>query len=97
MLFAQCFYCWFEVVPLVFGNIYAFSLGAQGLVFAGFVVAALIVYVCTLYSPVVTPFADSGTQSTYSTNGIGFTRGRRQLVPISFPRCAGRKSWWQMR
>ncbi|KAL8286919.1 hypothetical protein RQP46_003925 [Phenoliferia psychrophenolica] len=39
-----CFYCWFEVVPLVFGGIYGFSEGAQGLVFVGFVVAAGITY-----------------------------------------------------
>ncbi|KAL8278025.1 hypothetical protein RQP46_009657 [Phenoliferia psychrophenolica] len=39
-----CFYCWFEVVPLVFGGIYGFGEGAQGLVFAGFVVAAIITY-----------------------------------------------------
>lgn len=41
------FYLWFESFPLVFGGIYGFGLGAQGLPFIGFIVAlfpTLIVY-----------------------------------------------------
>ncbi|KAK4703323.1 MFS transporter, DHA1 family, multidrug resistance protein, partial [Phenoliferia sp. Uapishka_3] len=44
-----CFYTWFEGFPLVFGGIYGFGLGAQGLPFIGFVVAAIVTYVFYIF------------------------------------------------
>jgi DHA1 family multidrug resistance protein-like MFS transporter len=42
-------YIWFESFPLVFGEIYGFGIGSQGLVFLGIFVGGLLTVPCYLY------------------------------------------------
>ncbi|KAG7571210.1 hypothetical protein FFLO_00883 [Filobasidium floriforme] len=77
------FYLFFESFPLVFGNIYGFNLGEQGLAFLGYLVTAFFTYTSyVLYLRYrIRPLSDSGHMTPEDRLEIGLIAST--LIPVS--------------
>lgn len=77
------FYLFFESFPLVFGNIYGFSIGQQGLAFLGYLVTAFFTYIgyVAYLRYRIRPLSESGRMVPEDRLEIGMWAST--LIPIS--------------
>ncbi|KAJ4473819.1 major facilitator superfamily domain-containing protein [Lentinula aciculospora] len=61
-------YCWFESIPIVFGDVYHFTLGLQGTSFIGILIGAIVVYAvhCVYMKKVVAPAFEEGAAKAHT-------------------------------